>query len=78
VELKPGDRVRYAGPPLAGSGVPSMNLPDLVPGDEGLVVDVAPDGSVVVSWRDAPTGVHDAPSSSCFELLSPGGHESRT
>lgn len=57
MNLKVGDRVSYVGPPI-GSGVPEIGAPDLIPGDEGRIVDVAQDGAVVVQWRDAITLVH--------------------
>ena len=54
MELTPGDLVKYVGRPLVGSGVPGANLADLVAGDEGQVVDVAGDGSVVIGVAGCP------------------------
>lgn len=60
MELRCGDHVRYLGPPLVGSGVPDVNIPDLRPGAEGKVVDVAANGLMVIAWRDAATMVHES------------------
>ncbi len=68
MEVKPGDLVRYLGKPYHESGAPA-GLGDLLAGDEGSVVDVAPDGSVVVDWFEGPTIVNER---SEFERLSPG------
>jgi hypothetical protein len=46
-----GDRVRYIGPPEPGSGEPSLGIPDLMPGEEGWLIDAYPPDHVwVVSW----------------------------
>lgn len=68
VETKRGDRVRYVGKPYHESGA-AAGCGDLLAGDEGNVVDVAPDGSVVVAWFDGPTIVNEP---SEFERLATG------
>ncbi len=46
-----GDRVRYVGNPAPGSGEATLGIPDLMPGEEGWVIDVyAPAHVCVVSW----------------------------
>ncbi len=46
-----GDRVRYVGPPQPGSGEPAYGIPDLMPGEEGWIIDLYEPARVcVVSW----------------------------
>lgn len=46
-----GDRVRYIGPPQPGSGEPTQRILDLMPGEEGWVIDIYDPARVcVVSW----------------------------
>jgi hypothetical protein len=59
-----GDQVRYC-----GEARPDEKYEDLVAGEIGEIVDVAPDGAVVVSWEKAATQVHLTPNND-LELVS--------
>lgn len=50
-EFVEGDRVRYIGPSEPGSGDESAGIPDLMPGEEGWLIDLYEPARVcVVAW----------------------------